>query len=111
MRSVPAWFAVSFTLVVGSSNAYAQSANTGALTGIVTDAANGGPLIGVTVVAQGPQGEQADLTDDTGRYNITGLQPGSYVVRMYYANVKVERTNVTIYADKKIQVNVPMQTK
>src|SRR5262244_3649988 len=90
---------------------FAQGANTGALTGRVTDAATGQPVAGVTVVAQGPQGEQAELTDDTGTYTIIGLVPGPYVVRYYFANVKVERTNVTVYADKKIQINVPLQTR
>ena len=91
--------------------AYAQSASTGALTGRVTDASSNLPVAGVTVVAQGPQGEQAELTDAEGSYTITGLLPGQYVIRFYYANVKVERQNVTVFADKKIQVNVPMQTK
>jgi hypothetical protein len=77
----------------------------------VTDAATGQPVAGVTVVAQGPQGEQAELTDTDGTYTITGLIPGTYVVRYYYANVKVERPNVTVFADKKIQLNVPLQTK
>src|SRR5437660_1517690 len=91
--------------------ARAQSANTGALTGRVTDASSRQPIAGVTVVAQGPQGEQAELTDTDGQFTITGLVPGQYVVRFYYANVKVERPNVTVYADKKLQINVPMQTK
>src|SRR5262249_29123445 len=88
-----------------------QAANSGALTGIVTDASSRQPLAGVTVVASGPQGEQAELTDDTGSYTITGLVPGIYVLRMFYNDVKVERQNVQVFADKKIQVNVPMQTK
>src|SRR5207247_2750250 len=89
--------------VLGAAGAArAQSANTGALTGRVTDAASRQPIAGVTVVAQGPQGEQAELTDADGQYTITGLVPGQYVVRFYFANVKVERQNVTIYGDKKI---------
>jgi len=99
-------------VALGSAGAaYAQSANSGALTGRVSDASSGLPIAGVTVVAQGPQGEQAELTDAEGSYTITGLVPGQYVLRFYYANVKVERQNVTVFADKKIQVNVPMQTK
>ena len=99
------------TAFFAANPAWGQSANTGALTGRVTDAATGQPVAGVTVVAQGPQGEQAELTDSDGTYTITGLIPGTYVVRYYYANVKVERPNVTVFADKKIQVNVPLQTK
>ena len=102
---------IAISLLFAANAAWAQSANTGALTGRVTDAATGQPVAGVTVVAQGPQGEQAELTDTDGTYTLTGLVPGLYVVRYYYANVKVERPNVTIFADKKIQVNVPLQTK
>src|SRR5262245_11631738 len=71
---------VAAIFVLFCDRAFAQGANTGALTGVVTDAASGQPLGGVTVVAQGPQGEQAALTDETGQYDITGLVPGIYVV-------------------------------
>src|SRR5262245_31300299 len=98
-------------VLASAGSAYAQSANSGALTGRVTDAATGVGVAGVTVVAQGPQGEQAELTDTDGTYTITGLKPGPYVLRFYFGNVKVERQGVTVFADKKIQVNVPMQTK
>src|SRR5215831_18727449 len=107
--TLSAFAVAALSLVAG--RAFAQGANTGALTGKVTDASSGQPLAGVTVVAQGPQGEQGDITDDTGQYTITGLLPGSYIVRMFYGNVKDERPNVTVFADKKIQVNVPMQTE
>ena len=91
--------------------ANAQSANTGALVGRVTDAATGQAVTGVTVVAEGPQGEQAEITDDEGQFTITGLVPGTYAVHFYYSNVKVDRTGVQVFADKKIQINLPMQTK
>jgi hypothetical protein len=107
--TLSAFAALALVLVAGPASA--QDATSGAITGVVTDASTGAPLAGVTVVAQGPQGEQGDITDDTGHYNIVSLPPGAYVVRMFYGNVKVERQNVTIFADKKIQVNVPMQTK
>src|SRR5262249_26382973 len=106
---VSALIAASALSIAGS--AYAQSANSGALTGRVTDAATGLGVAGVTVVAQGPQGEQAELTDTDGTYTITGLKPGAYVLRFYFGNAKAERQGVTVFADKKIQVNVPMQTK
>ena len=43
-------------------------------------------LGGVTVVLQGPQGEDATLTDDKGVYNFTSLPVGLYVIRFYVAN-------------------------
>src|SRR5690349_7730589 len=92
-------------ILCGASAAFAQSANTGAIAGRITDAGNGEPVAGVTVVAQGPQGEQAELSDEDGQYTITGLVPGAYTIHFYYGNVKVERTGVQAFADKKIQVN------
>ncbi|HJZ89187.1 MAG TPA: von Willebrand factor type A domain-containing protein [Polyangia bacterium] len=86
----------------------AQLASTGLIAGRVTDAKTGQPLAGVTVVAQGPLGEQAEITDDQGHYEITGLAPGVYVVRFYYANVKVERANIQVVAGRKVEVSVPM---
>jgi hypothetical protein len=88
---------------------FAQQASTGSLHGRVTDPASGGALAGVTVVATGPQGDQAEITDDSGSYVITGLTPGMYVVRFYFGNAKVERQNVQVFADKTIQVNVALQ--
>src|SRR5690349_15378676 len=108
MRRTTIWLSGALVAAVAlgaASVAYAQSANSGALTGRVTDASSGLAIAGVTVVAQGPQGEQAELTDAEGSYTITGLVPGQYVLRFYFANVKVERQNVTVFADKKIQVN------
>jgi hypothetical protein len=98
-------------ILAGASAAFAQSANTGAIAGRVTDANNGQAIAGVTVVAQGPQGEQAELSDEEGQYTITGLVPGVYSIHFYFGNVKVDRTGVEVFADKKIQVNLPMQTK
>src|SRR5262249_999188 len=86
----------------------AQLASTGLIAGRVTDAKTGQPLAGVTVVAQGPLGAQAELTDGQGHYEITGLAPGVYVVRFYYANVKVERANIQVVAGRKVEVSVPM---
>jgi hypothetical protein len=50
------------------------------------------PLEGATVVAQGPAGEQGDITDSDGHYAITNLTPGGYAVRFFYALVKDETT-------------------
>src|SRR5215831_20365080 len=94
MRSVSVALVFLAGAILFQRTAAGQAANSGALTGIVTDASSGQPLAGVTVVATGPQGEQAELTDDTGSYTITGLVPGMYVVRMFYSDVKVERQNV-----------------
>src|SRR5262249_14016354 len=72
--------------------AHAQSANTGALFGRVTDASSGQPVAGVTIVAEGPQGEQAELTDDEGQFTITGLPPAPYPAPSHSTNPNFDPT-------------------
>jgi outer membrane receptor protein involved in Fe transport len=81
-------------IIALTSTTGAQSLTTGAVQGVVTDAATGDPLIGVTVIATSPalQGSQAAITDDSGQYKITNLPPGSYSITCYYADVTVRRT-------------------
>ncbi len=87
------WF-IAFMIVIAPAGVAAQGLTTGAISGVVTDAQTGEPLIAVTVVATSPamQGSQAAITDDTGRYKITNLPPGTYVVTCYFAEVAVRRT-------------------
>jgi hypothetical protein len=94
-----------------SRNFETTTAATGIIEGIVKSSEDGKPLAGVTVVAQGAQGEQGDITDGDGHFGIAGLAPGSYVVRMFHGNVKVERQNVTVRADERTHVDVPMATR
>src|SRR4029450_2019858 len=65
------------------------------------------PLGGVTVVLQGPQGEDATLTDDKGEYHFTSLPVGTYIIRFYVANAaaQVEQGGVVVAADKMVRVN------
>src|SRR4029079_2510928 len=56
------------------------------------------------------QGEQTEFTDSSGRYIITELPPGEYMVRFYFSNIKVERPGVNLNADKTLQVNATMPT-
>jgi hypothetical protein len=80
---------------------------TGRVTGRVSDRDTNAPLGGVTVVLQGPQGEDATLTDDKGEYHFTSLPVGTYVIRFYAANAasQVEQSGVVVGADKMVRVN------
>jgi hypothetical protein len=91
----------------------AQAAITGNIAGVVTDQATGKPLAGVTVTVSGPalQGEQTEFTDSSGRYIITELPPGEYIVRFYFSNIKVERPGIFISADKTLPVNAAVPTQ
>jgi hypothetical protein len=80
---------------------------TGRVTGRVSDKDTNMPLGGVTVVLQGPQGEDATLTDDKGEYHFTSLPVGTYVIRFYVANAaaQVEQGGVVVSAEKMVRVN------
>ncbi len=91
--------------------ATAWAATTGNIQGRVTDQETGKPLASVTVSATGPQGEQTEFTDSAGRFLITDLVPGEYVVRFYFSDLKVERPGVIVQADKTLSVVVAMPTR
>jgi hypothetical protein len=105
IRGAAAALGVALLLAAGGI-ARAQE-TTGRVTGRVTDKDTGMALGGVTVVLQGPQGEDATLTDDKGVYNFTSLPVGLYVIRFYVANAAagVEQNGVVIAADKMVRVN------
>jgi hypothetical protein len=76
------FLAVLATLLLASVSAFAQSSLTGALTGTVTS--DGAPLPGATVNVTSPQlqGSRQAVSDANGNYNIAGLPPGDYTVRI-----------------------------
>jgi outer membrane receptor protein involved in Fe transport len=105
--------AVAGLLLGAVGTAQAQDSTTGAVRGQVRDQANGGSVIGATVVASGPalQGTQATITDETGQYNIANLPPGTYQIVIYYADAQFSRTNVLVQLGKVAKVNININTK
>ena len=99
--------AVGVALLLAAGGVARAQETTGRVTGRVTDKDTNAPLGGVTVVLQGPQGEDATLTDDKGEYLFTSLPVGPYVLRFYAANAtsQVEQRDVIIGADKMVRVN------
>jgi hypothetical protein len=99
--------AVGVALLLAAGQVARAQEITGRVTGRVTDRDTGMALGGVTVVLQGPQGEDATLTDDRGEYHFTSLPVGTYVIRFYVANAAtgVEQTGVVVSADKMVRVN------
>jgi hypothetical protein len=91
--------------VLGNA-AWAQD-TTGRVTGRVTDKDTGAAMAGVTVIVQGPQGEDATVTDGTGFYQFSSLGVGTYTIRYYVANTstQVEQPDVKVSADKTVRVN------
>jgi len=98
--------------VFDHGDAIAQSNTTGAVRGRILDKKTKEPVIGATVVATGPalQGQQAEITDETGGYNISNLPPGTYVLSVYYNDAQFSRPNVLIELGKQAYVNVSIDT-
>jgi hypothetical protein len=63
----------------------------------VTRSDTNGSIGGATVVASGPSGPIATITDAQGRWRFTGLRGGRYVVM----------STVPRFAAKQVQVDVP----
>ena len=97
---------LSLALLLDGGIARAQDV-TGKITGRVVDKDSGQPLSGVTVIVQGPQGDDSSLTDDTGNYYFSALAVGTYVIRFYVAasSAKSEQDGVVVAADKTVRVN------
>jgi hypothetical protein len=80
------------------------SPTSGAIFGRVIDQDTHQPLDGVTVVASGPQGDQAILTDAKGQYELRGLVIGDYLVRFFRGAVAIEHS-ATVLMDQTVRVN------
>jgi Carboxypeptidase regulatory-like domain len=93
-------------LLLGSGPAHAQDV-TGKITGRVVDKDSGQALSGVTVIVQGPQGDDATLTDAQGDYYFSTLPGGTYVIRFYVASssTRTEQGGVIVSPDKTVRVN------
>src|SRR5262245_33568772 len=85
----------------------ATAAVTGAIGGVVTDLSTHKPAAGVTVTVSGPslQGTLTEFTDSAGRYLVTELPPGEYLVRFLLGPLTIQRPGVLISADKTVTVH------
>src|SRR5947209_20403913 len=74
--------ALSAIFVLLALHALAQnSATRGGLGGVVYDSA-GAVMPGLTVDITGPQGDYVEKTDASGRFEINGLIPGAYKIKV-----------------------------
>src|SRR5690606_21561337 len=84
-------------LLLVALGAVPAGAQTGKLTGLVTDAATGEPLAGVQITVEGTG--RSVLTQENGRYFLINVPPGVYTVTaqlLGYAVVRKENVQVTI---------------
>ncbi len=85
----------------------------GTMTGTVKDRDTSRPVSGVTVVAQGPQGELAEVTDDRGNYTITEVPAGKYLVVFYVpgATAPKLRKEALVAPDVTVRVDAAFSTR
>lgn len=111
MSSGPSgWFrcilAAFLLLAVGAAPSMAQ--DTGAIAGVVVDAANGETLPGANVSIKGTT--TGTSTDLKGRYRITGLEPGSYDVLFSFVGFTQKTvTGVEVEAGETVKVDVSLK--
>jgi outer membrane receptor protein involved in Fe transport len=86
----------------------AVAQTTGTIVGTVVEKDGGQKLAGVTVMLQGPQGDQGTVTGQDGSYEFTALPLGHYMVRFYYGDVALEQPEVVVSVDKTVRVNARM---
>jgi hypothetical protein len=77
----------------------------GAIVGSARDAQTGELLVGVTVVVGARGTDQVALTDETGYYQITDLDPDTYTVTFYYADATIEHAGISVAAHKSTPLN------
>jgi hypothetical protein len=93
--------------------AWAQSATSGSVRGIVKDKATHDAAVGATIVATSPArvGEQVVITDENGAYFISSLPPGTYTLTIFYENRVFSRPNVLVQVGKEAVVNILVNPK
>ena len=101
---------VCFGVLVLCLSAFSQ-ANTGRISGNVTDQ-SGGVIASATVTVKDMErGTTRTLTtDDAGAYSAPSLIPGTYLVKVEYQGFKaIERQNIVLEVGKDVRVDISLQ--
>lgn len=87
-----------------------HSQATGTLTGTVSDAKTGEPLIGATVILEGT--EFGDATDTNGRYTISNIPTKTYNVKASFVGfIPQTKFNVVVRSEGNIDLNFQLEEK
>ncbi len=96
-------FALVFLLAAGR-----LEAQTGKVTGVVTDAATGQPIEGAQVLLQGTGYGQVSGTN--GRFFILGVPPGTYTVQARRIGFGTQQTSVVVTIDVTREINFKLSS-
>ena len=98
----PALFCTALLLTFGATPAYAQTASSGSLSGLVSDPQGGAvPGAEVTLIDTATKSAQTVVTNDTGRYNFPVISPGVYDITVTKAGFKVGK-----FTQQKVSIGV-----
>ena len=99
---------VLFVLAATAVNAQ-ETSTTGSISGVVLDT-NGSVVPGAAVKISGALGERTANTNDQGYFEVQGLVPGNYTVRVEKAGFKAgEVTDVTVLVGKSTNTKISLQ--
>ena len=104
------FFVVLSILILGFAGTASAQVNAGSLLGTVHDS-SGAAVVGATVTATSTTtGEQHTTTSgDLGQYNLQGLNPGVYKVRVASPSFKTFETSVEILVGSPSTVNAQLE--
>ena len=94
---LPAFVTVNCSLV------YAQS---GSISGVVTDEITGEPLPGTTVFIQ--QLDRGTNTDLDGKFDISDVEPGTYILRISFVGYRTQNLEVDVPGEQ-LMLNIELQ--
>ncbi|MGE3277701.1 MAG: TonB-dependent receptor [Vicinamibacterales bacterium] len=80
--------------------------STGSITGQVTDARTGAPLVGADVLLDGTP--HVTATDRTGSFRLAGVAAGDYALVVLYLGHADQRARVTVTAGRSLPVEIQM---
>ncbi len=96
-----------FAIFIGLFAVDALQAQAGRITGTVTDAADGEPIIGAQVIIQGTT--QGTTTDFDGNYRILNVRPGTYTIEFRYIGYSTQIVeDVLVRTDLNTELNMRM---
>lgn len=86
-----------------------ESTNTAGVTGLVTAAQTGEPLMGVQVIIKGTR--RWAITNQEGAFALTAIKPGPYTLEFRHPNRAPINYNLTLEADKITELAVRIDTR
>lgn len=94
----------SFLLAISITCIYAQ--NSGRITGKVTEASSGSPLIGCNVFINTSAGAS---TDEQGDFVLSNVKPGTYIIQASYIGYEDKSTEITVSSNRTTEVNISLK--